>query len=268
MAIRGMKLTNICLYNLHSLTYHNSVFPNLADSMPAQALPAYQQVKAFIKAQVTTGAWRSGDAVPSESALQAQFGISRMTVNRALRELVVEGLVTRIQGSGTVVAQLNRITSRLAFRDIHDEILERGHQHSARVVLTESLRANASLAQTLKLRAGSRVFHSVLVHCEDGVPIQFEDRLVNPAAAPDYLTVDFEQTTPTHYLLEHAPLTEASYSIEAGLPTAQEARCLGLGAGEPCLVMTRCTVSGAHVASLARLVYPGLRYSFHGKFQL
>ena len=263
-----MKLTSICLYNLHSLTYHNSVFPNLADSMPAQALPAYQQVKAFIKAQVTTGAWRSGDAVPSESALQAQFGISRMTVNRALRELVVEGLVTRIQGSGTVVAQLNRITSRLAFRDIHEEILERGHRHSARVVLTESLRANASLAQTLKLRAGSRVFHSVLVHCEDGVPIQFEDRLVNPAAAPDYLTVDFEQTTPTHYLLEKAPLTEASYSIEAGLPTAQEARCLGLGAGEPCLVMTRCTVSGAHVASLARLVYPGLRYSFHGKFQL
>ena len=152
--------------------------------------------------------------------------------------------MTRIQGSGTVVAQLNRITSRLAFRDIHDEILERGHQHSARVVLTESLRANASLAQTLKLRAGSRVFHSVLVHCEDGVPIQFEDRLVNPAAAPDYLTVDFEQTTPTHYLLEKAPLTEASYSIEAGLPTAQEAGCLGLGAGEPCLVMTRCTVSG------------------------
>ena len=263
-----MKLTYICLYNLHSLTYHNSVLPNSPDSMPAQALPAYQQVKAFIKAQVTTGAWRSGDAVPSESALQAQFGISRMTVNRALRELVVEGLVTRIQGSGTVVAQLNRITSRLAFRDIHDEILERGHQHSARVVLTESLRANASLAQTLKLRAGSRVFHSVLVHCEDGVPIQFEDRLVNPAAAPDYLTVDFEQTTPTHYLLEKAPLTEASYSIEAGLPTAQEAGCLGLGAGEPCLVMTRCTVSGAHVASLARLVYPGLRYSFHGKFQL
>jgi GntR family transcriptional regulator, histidine utilization repressor len=236
--------------------------------MPTEALPAYQQVKAFIKTQVTTGAWRSGDVVPSESALQAQFGISRMTVNRALRELVVEGLVTRIQGSGTVVAQLNRISSTLAFRDIHEEILERGHQHSAKVIVIESLRANASLAQTLKLRAGSRVFHSVLVHCEDGVPIQFEDRLVNPAAAPDYLTVDFEQTTPTHYLLAHAPLTEASYSIEAGLPTVQEAHCLGLGAGEPCLVMTRCTVSGANVASLARLVYPGLRYSFHGKFQL
>ena len=70
------------------------------------------------------------------------------------------------------------------------------------------------------------------------------------------------------YLLEHAPLTEASYTIEAGLPSPQEAECLAIAPGAPCLVMTRCTVSGPHVASLARLVYPGLRYSFNGKFQL
>ena len=231
-------------------------------------LPAYEQVKAFVKAKITAGEWRSGDAVPSEAALQQQFGISRMTVNRALRELVVEGLVTRIQGSGTVVAQLNRIVSTLAFRDIHEEIIERGHEHSSQVILVESLKANASLAQTLRLRTGAKVFHSVLVHCENGVPIQFEDRLVNPAAAPGYLGVDFEQTTPTHYLLEHAPLTEANYSIEASLPTAREAKYLKVKSSEPCLVMTRCTVSGVNVASLARLVYPGLRYSFNGKFQL
>ena len=236
--------------------------------MSIPALPAYQQVKAFVKAQISSGAWRSGDAVPSESALQLQFGISRMTVNRALRELVVEGLVTRIQGSGTVVAQLNRISSTLAFRDIHEEILGRGHRHSVKVIGVESLKANASLAQTLRLRQGGKVFHSVLVHFENGVPIQFEDRLVNPAAAPGYLSVDFEQTTPTHYLIEVAPLTEASYSIEACLPSPQEASALGVDSSEPCLVMTRCTVSGANVASLARLVYPGMRYSFNGKFEL
>jgi GntR family transcriptional regulator, histidine utilization repressor len=236
--------------------------------MTIARLPAYEQVKAFIKAKITGGQWRAGDAVPSESALQQQFGISRMTVNRALRELAVEGVVTRVQGSGTVVAQLNRIVSTLAFRDIHEEILERGHVHSARVIVIESLQANASLAQTLKLRLGAKVFHSILVHCENGVPIQFEDRLVNPAVAPGYLKVDFAQITPTHYLLEHAPLTEASYSIEACSPTLQEAKCLGLKSTAPCLVMTRCTVSGTHVASLARLVYPGLRYSFTGRFQL
>ena len=231
-------------------------------------LPAYEQVKAFIKAQINLGVWRPGDAVPSEAALQQQFGVSRMTVNRAVKELAVEGLVTRVQGSGTVVAQLHRISSTLAVRDIHEEILERGHTHTTQVFTVESVRATQALAQALKLRVGARVFHSVLVHYEDGVPIQFEDRHVNPESTPHYLGVDFEKTTPTHYLLEHAPLTEASYSIEASLPSPEEARCLGIKRGAPCLVMTRRTVSGIHVASLARLVYPGMRYSFGGKFQL
>ncbi len=236
--------------------------------MNAVRLPAYEQVKAFVKAQITQGAWRSGDAVPSESALQQQFGVSRMTVNRAVKELAVEGLVTRVRGSGTVVAQLHRISSTLAVRDIHDEILERGHEHSTRVLTVEGLRADAALARQLKLRAGARVFHTVLLHFEDGVPIQFEDRHVNPAAAPHFLEIDLTQTTPTRYLLEQAPLTEASYSIEACLPSATEARYLEIKRSEPCLVMTRRTVSGVHVASMGRLVYPGLRYSFGGKFQL
>jgi GntR family histidine utilization transcriptional repressor len=231
-------------------------------------LPAYEQVKAFVKTQINLGRWRPGDAVPSEAALQQQFGVSRMTVNRAVKELAVEGLVTRVQGSGTVVAQLHRISSTLAIRDIHEEVLERGHAHTVHVDRLETVRADVALAQTLKLRLGSKVFHSVLVHYEDGVAIQIEDRYVNPASAPKYLNADFKTTTPTHYLLEHAPLTEASYSIEACLPSAHEAKCLGIKTAEPCLVMTRRTVSGTHVASWVRLVYPGMRYSFRGKFQL
>lgn len=230
--------------------------------------PAYEQVKTFVKTQITSGAWRPGDAVPSESALQQQFGVSRMTVNRAVKELAVEGLVTRVQGSGTVVAQLHRISSTLAFRDIHEEVLARGHVHSTQVLKVESLRANAALAETFKLPVGAELFHSLLVHFEDGVPIQLEDRHVNPASAPHYLGVDFNTITPTHYLLEHAPLTEARYSIEACLPRPAEAKALGLKKSDPCLVLTRSTVSGLQVASLARQVYPGERYRFHGQFEV
>jgi GntR family histidine utilization transcriptional repressor len=205
--------------------------------------------------------------VPSEAALMQQFGISRMTVNRALRELAAEGLVTRIQGSGTRVAQLHRISSRLTIRDIHEEVVERGHVHTTRVIRAERERAGADVAVSLGLRAGAAVFHTVLIHMENGVPIQYEDRYVNPAAAPEYLDTDFTQTSPTLHLLQHAPLTEASYSIEACLPTAPEAKALAIKRTEPCLVMMRRTVSGAHVASVARLIYPGTRYSFAGQFQ-
>ena len=235
--------------------------------MAKPLLPAYEQVKAFIKTRISAGTWKPGDPVPSEAALAAQFGISRMTVNRALRELTAEGMVTRVQGSGTRVAELHRISSRLTIRDIHEEVVERGHVHTTRVLMVEAEKASADLARTLGLRTGARVFHTMLVHLENGVPIQYEDRYVNPAAAPDFLETDFTRTTPTHHLLQHAPLTEASYSIEACLPTAQEARQLGIKRGEPCLAMMRRTVSGAHVASVARLIYPGTRYSFAGQFQ-
>ena len=231
------------------------------------SLPVYGQVKSFIKAHISSGEWKPGAPVPSEATLMQQFGVSRMTVNRALRELTTEGMVTRVQGSGTFVAELHRIASNLTLRDIQEEVLERGHLHAARVVLLQAEKTNAELAKRLGLRPGARVFHSVLVHLENGVPIQHEDRYVNPAAAPTYLNVDFTQTTPTRHLLAVAPLTEATYSIEACLPTQEQAKQLNIAVGEACLAMVRRTVSGPHVASLVRLVYPGSRYSFEGKFQ-
>ena len=224
-------------------------------------------MKAYIKTRIASGRWKPGDPVPSESALGQKFGVARMTVNRALRELMAEGLVTRVQGSGTRVAALHRISSRLTIRDIHEEVVERGHLHTTRVLLVAQERARTDVARSLDLRVGARVFHTVMTHLENGVPIQYEDRYVNPAAAPDYLAVDFTLTSPTHHLLAHAPLTEASYNIEACLPSAEEAKALDIKRTAPCLAMTRRTVSGAHVASVARLLYPAARYSFAGQFQ-
>jgi GntR family transcriptional regulator, histidine utilization repressor len=229
--------------------------------------PAYLQVKEFIQQHISSGQWRTGDPVPSEATLMQQFGISRMTVNRALSELSAEGLVKRVQGLGTFVAELHRISSNLTIRDVQEEVVERGHVHSARVLLQQAEAASAEVAQALGLAAGAEVFHTVLVHMENGVPIQYEDRFVNPAVSPDYLAVNFVKITPTRHLLNVAPLTEADYAIEAQLPTPEQARYLDIPATEPCLLMRRRTVSGPHVASTARLVYPGTRYHFAGKFQ-
>lgn len=228
--------------------------------------PAYEQVKDWVRRHISRGDWRPGDPVPSEAALMERFSVSRMTAHRALRELAAEGLVTRTQGSGTRVAQLHRISSQLVIRDIHEEVAERGHVHGTRVLKVAPEKAGAELAESLRLRKGARVFHTVLVHLENAVPIVYEDRYVNPAAAPGYLDTDFTRTSPTFHLLQHAPVTEASYTIEACLPSAEEARALDIRPHDPCLVMMRRTVSGAHVASVARQLYPGSRYSFSGQF--
>jgi GntR family histidine utilization transcriptional repressor len=205
--------------------------------------------------------------MPSEAELVARFAVSRMTVNRALRELQTEGLVTRTQGVGTFAAPLHRVSSTLTIRDLHEEIEARGHRHEAVVQVQTRERASAALAAQLGLASGAAVFRTLIVHHENGVPLQCEDRYVNPACAPDYLTQDFTRTTPTHYLFEVTALWRAQYSIESARATAQEARLLGIGAEEPCLVVTRRTFSRDAVITLARLVHPGTRYVLEGSFE-
>jgi GntR family histidine utilization transcriptional repressor len=234
---------------------------------PAAAVAPYARVKQHLKEQLARGRWPPGARMPSESELVAQFGVSRMTVNRALRELQAEGLIERVQGVGTFAAQLQRVASTLTIRDLHGEITARGHRHHAEVHRARQVAAAPALAARLGLDAGAPVFHTLIVHHENGVPLQCEDRYVNPACAPGYLGVDFTQTTPTHYLLQVAPLWEAQYSIEASTATAREARLLGIGQGDACLIVVRRTESRGVPITLARLVHPGSRYQIDGRFK-
>jgi GntR family histidine utilization transcriptional repressor len=107
--------------------------------------------------------------------------------------------------------------------------------------------------------AGSEVFHTLIVHFENGVPLQCEDRYVNPACAPACLEADFTRTTPTHVLFETTTLWRAQYALEAARPTAQEARLLQIGVDEPCLIVVRRTFTRDAAITIARRVHPGLR---------
>ena|SRR6218665_1376640 len=234
---------------------------------PSAPQPQYLKVKTHLREGIAAGRWVAGDLLPSEAVLVAQFEVSRMTVNRALRELSQEGLIERLQGVGTFVAQLHRISSTLTVRDVHDEIAGRGHLHEARLHRLETVQATPEQAVDFGLKPGARLYHSVIVHLENGKAIQCEDRLVNPACAPDYLTLDFARTTPTHYLLEVAPLSEARYTIESLLPSEQEARLLGIGKREPCLVVKRRTFSRGLTVTTVRLTHPGSLYVLEGSFQ-
>jgi GntR family histidine utilization transcriptional repressor len=237
-------------------------------SIPRRAAgPPYLRIKGQLKRALGRGRYPPGARMPSEAELVARFRVSRMTVNRALRELTEEGLVVRVQGLGTFAAQPHRVSSKLTIRDIHEEILARGHVHDARVHVAREERAKEGVAARLSLARGAPVFHTLIVHCENGVPIQCEDRYVNPAAAPAYLSVDFTRTTPTGYLLEVAPLWEAQYSIAATRPTAQEARLLGIAESDPCLVVVRRTESQHVPITVARLAHPGSRYLLEGQFK-
>src|SRR5262245_11130189 len=235
-------------------------------SRPIAAVAPYARVKQHLKNGLAAGRWPPGALMPSEADLVNEFGVSRMTVNRALRELQAEGLVERSQGVGTFAAPLHRVSSTLTIRDLHEEIEARGHHHHASVHLQRAERASTALAAQLGVPVGGRVFHTLIVHHENHVPLQCEDRYVNPACAPDYLDIDFTQTTPTRHLFEATALWRAQYPIDAARAPRQEARLLAIAPSDPCLIVVRRTFTRSAPITIARLVYPGSRYQLEGQF--
>jgi GntR family histidine utilization transcriptional repressor len=198
--------------------------------------------------------------------LVREFGFARMTVNRAVRELTQEGFLTRVKGGGTYVADRRLHGHLLRIRNIADEIAVRGGRHNAEVLALEGVRADQADSEAFSLSPGTRLFHSVILHFEDGRPVQLEDRLVNPAIAPHYLRQDFTVRTPYEYLVDVAPLAEAEHVVRAVSPDLRVRRLLDMRAGEPCLLIRRRTWTGNEVASTALLHHPGDRFEVSGRF--
>jgi GntR family histidine utilization transcriptional repressor len=235
--------------------------------MDSRASP-YQQVQDWLRDGIRAGRWRAGDQLPTEAQLCAQFGLSRMTVNRALRELQLEGLIQREQGRGSFVAELSRVAAQLELRDLHADVADRGHHHEAKVLSLRSEPADREAAHALGVAPGETLHFVRLLHREQGQPLQLEERWVLPARAPGFLEQDFSRRTPTAYLLEVAPLTAAQYQIEAVAASAAQATWLGMEAGGPCLLVQRLSHCAGGPVSWARLLHPGHRYLLRGSFSV
>ena len=181
------------------------MFSQQPRSAPA---PFYEKVKQAIGEKIHSGVWRPHDRIPSEAELVAQFGFSRMTINRALRELTDEGLLVRLQGVGTFVAEPKGQSALFEVRSIAEEILARHHQHRCEVLLLEETRADHIQATALSVAEGTRIFHSLMVHYENEVPVQIEDRcgnaaeivpeLVKRGVRPDMVTDQTSAHDPLH----------------------------------------------------------------------
>lgn len=239
-----------------------------AEPSPAIAVaPRYRQVRSHVLGLISSGTLVAHDRIPSENELVRTLGVSRMTVNRALRELADDGVLLRVSGVGTFVADERVHAHPLEVRNIADEVRSRGHAYSARVVKLTTIRADAALAARLGVAPDASLQHSSIVHCENGRPLQLEDRYVNPAVVPGYLKNDFTRITPYEFLVRAAPLQQAEHTVQAVMPDARLRRLLKLDADEACLLIRRRTWSDGRVVTAADLWHPGKRYELSGTFQ-
>jgi len=223
--------------------------------------PLYGQVKSAIERRIRGDEWPEDFKVPSEEVLAKEFGVSSLTVRRALRELQNEGMLIRIQGRGTFVVGPRVQCAVFDLPDVSEEIAQSGGVHTSEVLFLGVVPPRSPSFAMLSIEScDATVYHSRLLHREDSTPIQLEDRFVNAAEAPAYIEQDFTLMTPHHYLLQETEVTHVDNVIKAIRVDSECRRILEIDAAQPCLLLDRRTWREGVPVTRSRFLYPGDRY--------
>ena len=184
---------------------------------------------------IARGDLRPGDRLPSEEQLLERFDVSRITVRRAIQNLIQRGMVEIRRGRGTFVLapvisqELTRLSGFVEDMDSH------GRKASARVLSQEVVAANAAVARQLSISKGTRVMRIERVRSADSVPLSFDETYLPLEIGKQIVSNDL-RTKPIFSLLEQKygiPLTEAEYRLEAAAAPARVAAALAIAEGFP-----------------------------------
>ena len=244
-----------------------------------KTIPAYQRIKNAILENIHSGKWQAGNAISTEMALAEEFGVSRMTVNRALKELSEERVLERRQGSGTFVAQQQFNHTFVEVRNIAEDLKSANRDYRAEVVSKRAITADMlddelrrdfginkidSILDTDGSSEASILYEVKIIHFADGQPIQFEERWVDANKVPEFIEQDFSVVNTSDYLIAKSPLERGSYTIRALAAPDEIANFLQVAPQSPTLVLCRQTYSAGQVVTFVKMWHAGDRYQFSG----
>lgn len=136
--------------------------------------PLYEQLKQMIVSDIVSGKYKHGERLPSEIGLAQTHGISRITVRRALAELVAEGYLSSQQGKGTYVNFIKGENRLMSFADINERIEDQSAQHSSHILSKEGIGADEGVARYLKVAEGSPLIRLHRLMSENGKPYMID----------------------------------------------------------------------------------------------
>jgi GntR family transcriptional regulator len=220
----------------------------------------YSRVEAVLASEIADGDLRIGDQLPTEDSLILRFGVSRITVRRAVQNLVSRGLVEIRRGKGTFVAA-PKITQELTeLSGFVEDMHALGRKPTARVIGKEIVTANSTVATQLALTRGEHVVRIRRVRLADGIPLSFDETYLPLELGQKIITHNLK-AEPIFSLLERkydVPLIEAEYKLDAAPAEAEVAAALKVKQGTPIFRIERTSYStGGRPVDYERLHYRG-----------
>jgi GntR family transcriptional regulator len=226
----------------------------------AQDSPLYSHVEAVLASEINDGNLKVGDQLPTEDSLIERFEVSRITVRRAIQNLVSRGLVEIRRGKGTFVAAPKITQDLTELSGFVEDMHAVGRKPTARVIGKDIVTADTTVAGQLGLTKGERVVRIRRVRLADGIPLSFDETYLPLELGKKIITNNLK-TEPIFSLLERkydVPLIEAEYKLEAVVAEAEVAAALRVKQGSPIFRIERTSYStGGRPVDYEKLYYRG-----------
>ena len=222
-------------------------------------IQGWHAIRAEVLHRIQTRIWAQGDLIPTEQALALEFGCARATVNRALRELALQGVLERKRKSGTRVAALPVRKATLDIPVIRHEVTSRGQTYRFHVLSQGLSHPPQAVVARLGLPKQTLMIHLQTLHLADGHPHVYEDRWLNPAILPPQ-TPDFAAISANEWLVANLTYTTGDIAFSAEPATGPEAAALNVPPATALFITERCTWGTDHPITWVRLSHrPGHR---------
>lgn len=219
----------------------------------------WEAIRTEVSRRIRTRIWPPGGLIPSEEMLALEFGVSRATVNRALKELADAGVLERKRKAGTRVTALPVRKATLDIPVIRQEVAARGQSYAFRLLRQAVGLAPPAVAARLGVALTASMLHLQTLHLASGQPQVYEDRWLNPAILPS-MPPDFGQISANEWLVANVAFATGDIAFSAEPATPDEAQALALQPGAALFITERCTWGTDGPITWVRLAHaPGYR---------
>jgi GntR family transcriptional regulator len=201
----------------------------------------YFQLYDILHRDIKEGVYKPGDLLPTENELIKKFGISRVTVRKALDLLTNDGLIAKRRGYGTFVQ--NQKLEQTLTRILHfsSEMEKQGRKTSTSMLANETILANWTIADALNVPEATELIHVNRIRYADGTPMCMENAYLIREKCPQVVGNDFSRHSLRSFLADNYNIiwSHARQKIFAINATSELARHLRIKQGDPLIYIER-----------------------------
>jgi len=226
--------------------------------------PMYRQIADTLREQISSGELKPGDALPTESALQEMFSVSRVTIRQALKRLTEEQIIESIQGSGSYVKEERVNYDIYQLTGFYEKLADRNVDTHSDVKVFEVIKADARLAEKLQLAPDDKVWHVKRVRFIKQKPVNLEETWMPLALFAD-LTWEVMENSKYHYIeqIKKMVIDRSEQELLPVMPSAEAIAALSLDPAKPILEkVSRGFLKDGRVFEFSRNVFNSDDYNF------